>query len=310
MGPIESITTLKRRRIQMSNSKNNNQSFNVVGYAASLFAEFVSQQGASLVQEAQESISYDTGWGAELYHCEVRGLSSEVLEGEHRLSMYGAFQQWIRDIAMNPKDTECAKVRKYGQEILCWAKAQWEERCDALDRALVGNYDEQEVEIMGDSDKGARLINYLRNYAEVMSPKALYRAKDRIFALRKEQQEGREGLGYRAYVEAVILVLEQIVAKCNSCGALLDKFMEMRFDLQSVNCSENVRVESTASMSIDIEAAIDLRRAAERISSRHNVSVYEACLMLQAGKDMSVETFLVDVAEEEVEDYADDIYVD
>jgi hypothetical protein len=260
------------------------------------------------VAEAQESVSYDTVLGADLlfYPCEVRGLSEEVLEGEHRLNQYREFQQWVRGIASNPMDSECAKVRKYGQEILCWAKAQWLEKCEALDRALVHNYDEQEVEIMGDSDKGAKLLNYLRHFADKMSPKALYKAKDRIFALRKEQQEGREGLGYRAYVEAQVMVLEQIVAKCNNCQALLEKFYEMRFDLQSVNCSENVRVESTASMSIDIESAIDLRRAAERISSRHNISIYEACLMLQRGEEMTQLEFLVDIAEEE-EDYADDI---
>jgi hypothetical protein len=91
---------------------------------------------------------------------------------------------------------------------------------------------------------------------------------------------------------------------------LLEKFYEMRFDLQSINCSENVRVESTASMSIDIEAAIDLRRAAERISQRHNMSVYEACLMLQAGNDMSIEQFLVDIVEEEAEDYVDDVVLE
>jgi hypothetical protein len=143
-----------------------------------------------------------------------------------------------------------------------------------------------------------------------MSPKALYRAKDRIFFLRKEQQEGREGLGYRAYVEAQILVLEQIVSKCNSCQALLEKFYEMRFDLQSVNCSENIRVESTASMSIDMESAIDLRRAAERIAQRHNISQYEACLMLQKGQDMTQLEFLVDISEEETEDYTDDVVLD
>jgi hypothetical protein len=291
----------------MSSNKNNNGQFNVASYTSSLFAEFLSQQEMSLVQEAQESISYDTGLAADilLYHCEVRGLSPEVLEGEHRLNQYREFQEWVRQIAANPNDTEFKKVNKYGKEILCWAKAQWEEKCEALDRALVGNYDHGEVELMGDSDKGAKLINYLTNYVERMSPKALYRAKDRIFQLRKEQQDGREGLGYEAYVKAQVMVLSEIVKKCNNCQPLLEKFLEMKWDLESVNCSENVRVESTASMSIDMESAIDLKRAAERISQRQNISVHEAFLMLQRGEEMSVEEFLVDVADEE--EYVDSI---
>jgi hypothetical protein len=239
------------------------------------------------------------------YICQVRGLSEVVVDGEYKLSMYSAFQQWIRDIASNPMDEECFKVRKYSQEIMAWAKAQWLEKCEALDRALVHNYDEQEVDIYQDSDKRAKLLNYLTNYVERMSPKALYRAKDRIFQLRKEQQEGREGLGYEAYVKAQVMVLSEIVKKCNNCQPLLEKFLEMKWDLESINCSENVRVESTASMSIDMESAIDLKRAAERISQRQNISVHEAFLMLQRGEEMSVEEFLVDVADEE--EYVDSI---
>jgi hypothetical protein len=63
-------------------------------------------------------------------------------------------------------------------------------------------------------------------------------------------------------------------------------------------------------MSLDIVAAIDLKRQAERISKRHNVSTHEAFLMLQAGEDMTQLEFMTDIAEDEENEFEDSFYVE
>lgn len=254
-------------------------------YAQELFNEFLKYRSVSLIEEAQELIQIDSGLIGDIldYKQRVKGLSDTLMLGENKLSAYAEFQQWIANIVNNPNDTEYSNVYKHYSELRHWAKEQFEAEAEVLDRALVPTYDEQEVEIWGDSSdsKDVKIVNYLTHYAEKMSPKQLYMAKDRIFALRKEAQEGREGLSYKSYVKAMLLVLEQIVKRCNSNRGLFEKFQEMQFDLESVNCSEDVRLESTACMSLDIEAAIDLKRKAERIADRHNLSIEEAMFMLQ-----------------------------
>jgi hypothetical protein len=284
-----------------------NTKINVASYAQFLFNEFVKDQPLSLVEEAEEILCMDNSMPADMleYSCVVRGLSEEVIKGEHRLSQYALFQEWLREIGRNPNDEETHKIRENYNLVMDWVRAQFKSDCEVLDRILVPNHDAQETELWGDT-LDHKVENYLINYVEVMSPRQLYKAKDRIFHLRKEFKEGREGLNYKTYVKTMLLVLEQILLQCNSCQPLLEKFREMEFDLQSVNCSENIRVESTASVSIDIESAVDLHMAAERVSQWHNVSVREAMMMLQ-DRDLTVLEFLID---QDDEDYTDNVVIE
>ena len=126
--------------------------------------------------------------------------------------------------------------------------------------------------------------------------KMLIKAKKRIF-------ECKKNWSYDLYVKGMLIVLKEISEKLNADIPLYEKFLSMKFQLESVNGS-SVREESVASMSLSIEDAIDMKRTAEKLSLRHNVSVQEAFLMIQAnaeGFNVDQHVFLVEMAKEDIQ---------
>jgi len=124
----------------------------------------------------------------------------------------------------------------------------------------------------------------------------LLKAKNRIFDCRKKWS-------YDLYVKAMLIVLKELSEKLGADTKLYEKFLSMQFQLQSVN-GASVREESTASMHLSMEDAIDIKRSAERLAERHRMSVEEAFLMMQAereGIDVDQHIFLVEMAEEDVQ---------
>lgn len=280
----------------INNKNNNSKSFNVVALAASLYNEFVQDRPSHLVNEALASIQVDSSrLGDMLSWYEARGLDTVVLKGEDKLSSYGEFQTHIKEIANNPNDDHYEVVRRNLKDIKSWAKTQWEEKCKELDKQLM-HYDVQEVEIMEDTREEAKIFRYLENFAPIWGKKCedallankkdwdtynkylklLRKAKDRLFERRNDKTKP---LPYDLYVKSMLFVTEQL-ERLGKDNGLHEKFTEMLWQLQSVN-GTSVREESCADMSFDIEAALDLKRAAERIARRHNVSLEEAFIMLE-----------------------------
>jgi hypothetical protein len=313
------MTTLNNK----NNNNNSSSTFNVVALAYSLYNEFVQNRPTHLVDDALASIQVDSSrLGDMMSWYDARGLDTPVLKGEDRLSSYDEFQTHIKEIANNPNDDHYEVVRRNLKEIKSWAKTQWEEACVELDRNLC-SYDPQEVEVMNDTREDIKIVHYLEIYAPLWGDRAeeaillvkkdwdvhnknvkmLKKAKDGLFERRNDTTKP---LSYDLYVRAMLLVTEQL-ERLGKDNGLHETFLEMQWNLQSVQAT-SVREESVASMSIDMESALDLKRAAEKIAKRHNVSVHEAFLMLQAGEDMTHLDWVTDIAEEE--DYLDDFVVE
>jgi hypothetical protein len=165
---------------------------------------------------------------------------------------------------------------------------------------------------MEDTREDAKILRYLETFAPIWGNRAeqaillikkdwdtfnknvrmLKKAKDRLFERRNSTTKP---LSYDLYVKSMLLVTEQL-ERLGKDNGLHETFTEMLWNLQSVQPDGAVRLESCGSVSIDMETAIDLKRAAEKLSKRHNVSVREAFLMLQTKEEFENETV---VSEEE-----------
>lgn len=235
----------------------------------------------------------------DLRHSQERGLEPSVFEDEEWLELRRRFIQ-----VLVQKKRTVPSVRSWIQAAITWGKDEGIREARNVDYDRRPKYDEQVVETWNDTREDRKILNYVEHFAEKLSPRMLFKVRDRIFTLRKDGK-----LAYDIYVKATLLVLEQIVLRCNSDQKLLERFQEMLWQLQSVQ-NESVREVSAGTASLGENAlieAIDIRAAARRISQRHNVSFEDACLMFHPEcEDADVATiFDCEEEDEEVEVWAE-----
>lgn len=206
----------------------------------------------------------------DLRSIQERGLDMDLLQDEGTLEQLQSFcRVLVAKRRAHPEKGELISA------TLKWARDRYYQEASSIDASLAREVKEDDT--FEDARPEVSIINYLTYFVEKMSPRTLFKSKNRLFELRKADK-----LSYDLFVKAMLLVLEQIVLKCHSDKALLDKFQEMSWQLQTVQTESvwDVSVGENNLGESELVEAIDIRRAARRVSARHNVSFEEACQML------------------------------
>lgn len=252
----------------MANNKENNIGLIVYFYNMFMDEFYVTR---NLVEESSETIEVDVSMACEQFRwLNDKHVELSTIDLESKLNSYRQFQNFVVKLYKNGEIKYDVAV-----EARHWAMEQWTETGKFLDEKLANSVTDIEYEIFNDYRPEAKIINYLLHFAETMKKNTLIKAKNRLFERRNKKE-----ISYDTYVKAMLMVLEQVVVRFGADQKLYDKFCEMDAQLHSVQNEEGHY--EMPSMSISMEDVIDMKRDAEKISARQNVSLEEAFLMIQA----------------------------
>jgi hypothetical protein len=248
-----------------------------------LFNEFkVDFEVKNIQSEVSDLVGTDPGAIGDLTRwLDEKRVELRTIDSEAQMDVYREFQKHVVELFHNKEISYDNAV-----EVRAWAKEQWLDHGDMLDESFENTFDSinynEDYNIFNDTRSEAKIFNYLDHFACKLSCKGLHRAKFRLFELRKKRE-----MSYDIYIKCMLLVLAELVTKYpNSKDQhLFDKFTEMQLQLEMIS-GEADRTD-VADMSISMEDAIDMRRAAEKISVKHfnRISTEEAFLMLMAHRE-------------------------
>lgn len=249
---------------------------NNIGLIIYLYNVFMAEfyVARNLTRESSETIEVDASMICEQFRwLNDKNVELSTIDIEDKMNSYREFQQFAVTLYNNHEIKYDVAV-----EARHWAMEEWIETGKFLDEKLARDVVDIEYETFNDYRPEAKIINYLVHFAEKMSKNTLLKAKNRLFERRNKKE-----ISYDTYVKAMLMVLEQVVVRFGADQKLYDKFCEMDTQLHSVQNEEGHY--EIASMNISMEDIIDMKRDAEKISARQNVSVEEAFLMIQANRE-------------------------
>lgn len=214
-----------------------------------------------------------------------KGLSSALVDGENRLDEIEDELERLRGEYKSLRNQVNVDNTEKLQEIVDKAKglkaeaegiaAYWDHRME---------YQEDYTDV---PSTGMALENYLRYYIDKMSLSELVVACDQI-----EQLKATNEIGWYYFVKCMRVVTHRLAVRIPDTNrkkygyyelALRFKKLWHKLDIESNQCPVDNSIYGQ--MNLNIEDAIDIKREAEKLASRQNISVEEAYSMLRGDED-------------------------
>ena len=215
------------------------------------------------------------------------------------------YRRWANFLDFSPKATEASEIKLEDFTDKMVVKSNFlKERKLSQDTKLRG-------EAKKYTDKtpslGFALKSYLEMYVDKMTLGHLAVVLDQIETLRPlpkdKVEEGTEQLSWYYYTVCGLSVSHRLATHAPLGGwegtrnMFWDNYVRFHQEDDLKACTVDDRFHGE--ISINMEAAIDTKRAAEKIAARHNVSCREAFMMLQVQQEkkaLSQLNFLVEIA--------------